>query len=131
MTEMMGTAMLLLVALLVELQPRHMPEALRPVFTVCLQPFLISTCVVVLIAGLGGPTAYAANPARDLGPRLAHALLPIPNKGSSELLSYAWVPFFGSLAGGALAGALYIAIEALIFPGGGVEGCVGCAFAGA
>lgn len=51
-----------------------------------------------LPAGLGGPTAYAANPARDLGPRIAHAILPIPGKGSSEW-AYAWIPFFAPLVG--------------------------------
>lgn len=50
----------------------------------------------VLCAGLGGPTAYAANPARDLGPRLAHAVLPIPGKGPSEW-SYAWIPVLAPL----------------------------------
>lgn len=51
-----------------------------------------------LHAGLGGPTAYAANPARDLGPRIAHAILPIPGKGHSEW-AYAWIPFFAPLVG--------------------------------
>ena len=51
---------------------------------------------------LGGPTGYAINPARDLGPRLAHALLPIPGKGPSDW-GYAWVPVVGPLAGGGLA----------------------------
>ncbi|MFO0851498.1 MAG: MIP/aquaporin family protein [Gemmataceae bacterium] len=53
---------------------------------------------------LGGPTGYAINPARDLGPRLAHALLPIPGKGPSDW-AYAWVPVLGPMLGGA-AGAL-------------------------
>ncbi len=51
---------------------------------------------------LGGPTGYAINPARDLGPRLAHALLPIPGKGPSDW-SYAWVPVVGPLLGAAAA----------------------------
>jgi glycerol uptake facilitator protein len=51
---------------------------------------------------LGGTTGYAINPARDLGPRLAHALLPIPGKGSSDW-GYAWVPVVGPLLGGGLA----------------------------
>ncbi len=72
-------------------------------------------------AGLGGPTAYAANPARDLGPRLAHALLPIPGKGPSEWC-YAWVPVLAPLVGGALAGVLYIGIEEMQFPEGGSRG---------
>jgi len=54
---------------------------------------------------LGGTTGYAINPARDFGPRLAHALLPIPNKGISDW-SYAPVPIVGPLIGGALAGVI-------------------------
>lgn len=60
--------------------------------------------LVVLVVGLslGGTTGYAINPARDLGPRIAHALLPIPAKRDSEW-SYAWVPVMGPLAGSLLA----------------------------
>ncbi|MBA0050682.1 aquaporin family protein [Streptomyces sp. AJS327] len=68
---------------------------------------LITALVVVGIGlSLGGPTGYAINPARDLGPRIVHALLPLPNKGGSDW-SYAWVPVIGPLLGGALAGGLY------------------------
>jgi glycerol uptake facilitator protein len=52
---------------------------------------------------LGGTTGYAINPARDLGPRLAHAILPVAKKGSSDW-GYAFVPVLGPLIGGALAG---------------------------
>ena len=55
---------------------------------------------------LGGTTGYAINPARDLGPRIAHAILPIPGKGTSDW-AYAWVPVVGPLIGGALAAAVY------------------------
>lgn len=58
---------------------------------------------------LGGPTGYAINPARDLGPRLAHALLPIAGKGGSDW-AYAWVPVLGPTAGAAAAAALYLAL---------------------
>ena len=51
---------------------------------------------------LGGPTGYAINPARDLGPRLAHAVLPIAGKGSSDW-AYAWVPVCAPMVGGVLA----------------------------
>ena len=64
--------------------------------------FLITLLVVGIGASLGGPTGYAINPARDLGPRIAHAVLPIKGKGSSDW-SYAWVPVVGPLIGGALA----------------------------
>ncbi|MBE8477427.1 MIP/aquaporin family protein [Streptomyces justiciae] len=68
---------------------------------------LITAFVVVGIGlSLGGPTGYAINPARDLGPRIAHALLPMPNKGGSDW-SYAWIPVVGPLAGGACAAGLY------------------------
>jgi glycerol uptake facilitator protein len=68
---------------------------------------LVTALVVVGIGlSLGGPTGYAINPARDLGPRIVHALLPLPNKGGSDW-SYAWIPVVGPLVGGALAGGLY------------------------
>ena len=56
--------------------------------------------------GMGGTTGYAINPARDLGPRLAHAILPIEGKGPNNW-SYAWVPVLGPLTGGVLAASLY------------------------
>ena len=59
--------------------------------------------------GLGGTTGYAINPARDLGPRLAHALLPIRGKGSSDW-GYAWVPVVGPLLGGVLAATLKLVL---------------------
>ncbi|MEV8180848.1 MIP/aquaporin family protein [Specibacter sp. NPDC078692] len=69
-----------------------------------LGPLPVALLVVGIGASLGGPTGYAINPARDLGPRIAHALLPIKGKGSSDW-SYAWVPVVGPLIGGALGGA--------------------------
>ncbi|GAB3059469.1 MIP/aquaporin family protein [Sediminivirga luteola] len=63
----------------------------------------VALLVVAIGASLGGPTGYAINPARDLGPRIAHALLPIRGKGSSDW-SYSWVPVAGPLIGGGLAG---------------------------
>lgn len=63
---------------------------------------LIALLVVGIGLSLGGPTGYAINPARDLGPRIAHLLLPIPNKGSSDW-SYSWVPVAGPIVGGVLA----------------------------
>ena len=65
----------------------------------------VALLVVGVGASLGGPTGYAINPTRDLGPRIAHAILPIPNKGSSDW-GYAWVPIAGPLLGGLLAGLL-------------------------
>nr|WP_314841625.1 MIP/aquaporin family protein [uncultured Microbacterium sp.] len=62
----------------------------------------VALVVVAIGASLGGPTGYAINPARDLGPRIAHAILPIKGKGSSDW-SYSWVPVVGPLIGGVLA----------------------------
>ncbi|MFE6332995.1 MIP/aquaporin family protein [Streptomyces sp. NPDC057806] len=68
---------------------------------------LITAFVVVSIGlSLGGPTGYAINPARDLGPRIVHALLPLPNKGGSDW-GYAWVPVVGPLIGAAVAAGIY------------------------
>jgi len=66
---------------------------------------LVGSLVWGIGLSLGGTTGYAINPARDLGPRIAHALLPIPGKGSSNW-SYAPIPVLGPLTGGALAGIL-------------------------
>jgi glycerol uptake facilitator protein len=74
-----------------------------PVFG--LGPYLVGSLVWGIGLSLGGTTGYAINPARDLGPRIAHALLPISGKGDSDW-SYASIPVFGPLVGGALAGLL-------------------------
>ncbi|HSG16777.1 MAG TPA: MIP/aquaporin family protein [Anaerolineae bacterium] len=58
---------------------------------------------------LGGPTGYAINPARDLGPRIAHQLLPLPGKGPSDW-AYSWVPIVGPLIGAAVAAGLWMAL---------------------
>ena len=57
----------------------------------------------------GGPTGYAINPARDLGPRLAHAILPIAGKGSSDR-GYAWIPAWGPIIGGVLGALMFGAV---------------------
>jgi glycerol uptake facilitator protein len=69
-------------------------------------PALVGLLVFALGLSLGGPTGYAINPARDLGPRLAHALLPIPGKGGSDW-SYAWVPVVAPIAGGVAGAQLF------------------------
>ncbi len=68
-----------------------------------LSPFLVGCLVWGVGLSLGGTTGYAINPARDLGPRMAHALLPIAGKGGSDW-AYSWVPVLGPLLGGAAAG---------------------------
>jgi glycerol uptake facilitator len=70
-----------------------------------LGPLAVALLVVGIGASLGGPTGYAINPARDLGPRVAHALLPMKGKGNSDW-GYSWVPVVGPLIGGVLAGLL-------------------------
>ena len=70
-----------------------------------LAPYLVGSLVWGIGLSLGGPTGYAINPARDLGPRIAHAILPIAGKGGSDW-GYAPIPVIGPLIGGALAGVL-------------------------
>ena len=70
-----------------------------------LGPLAVALLVVGIGASLGGPTGYAINPARDLGPRIAHAVLPIPHKDDSNW-GYAWVPVVGPIIGAVLAGLL-------------------------
>lgn len=65
-------------------------------------PYIVGVLIWALGLSLGGPTGYAMNPARDLGPRIAHAILPIAGKGGSDW-GYAWVPVVGPLVGGMLA----------------------------
>ena len=70
--------------------------------------------VALLVLGiglsLGGPTGYAINPARDLGPRIMHALLPIKNKGTSDW-GYSWIPVAGPIIGGVLAAIVYQCLQ--------------------
>ncbi|GAA0620352.1 MIP/aquaporin family protein [Kutzneria viridogrisea] len=70
---------------------------------------VVALLVVGIGLSLGGPTGYAINPVRDLGPRIAHAVLPIPGKGGSDW-GYAWIPVLGPLLGGAAAGLVDIAV---------------------
>ncbi|WP_017728728.1 MIP/aquaporin family protein [Halalkalibacterium ligniniphilum] len=78
-------------------------------FTEGLNPLVVGLLIIVIGLSLGGTTGYAINPARDLGPRLAHFFLPIPNKGSSNW-SYAWLPIIGPIIGGGLGALTYAAL---------------------
>ncbi|GGG31934.1 glycerol uptake facilitator protein [Lactobacillus apis] len=71
-----------------------------------LNPLLAGFLITSVCLSLGGPTGVALNPARDFGPRLAHQLLPIANKGQSDW-AYSWVPVVAPLVGGALAASLF------------------------
>ena len=81
------------------------PHSLAPA---SLGALSVALLIVVIGLSLGGTTGYAINPARDLGPRIMHAVLPIPGKGESDW-GYAWVPVVGPLIGGALAAIVYYA----------------------
>lgn len=78
-------------------------------FTQGLNPLLIGLLVTGVGMGMGGATGFAINPARDLGPRIAHALLPIPDKGDSDW-GYAWIPIAGPLLGGVYGALFYQAL---------------------
>ena len=103
--EVIGTAMLLFGVLAIGANAGAIQESgqfdLSGVFSNGIQPLLIGALVFGIGLSLGGPTGYAINPARDLGPRIAHALLPIPGKGPSDW-GYAWIPVVGPLVGGVL-----------------------------
>src|SRR5215213_8078944 len=73
-----------------------------------LAPLLVGLLVLGIGLSLGGPTGYAINPARDLGPRIAHAVLPIAGKGGSDW-GYAWIPVVGPIIGGILGALAYTA----------------------
>ena len=92
-TEIVGTFVLVFVILMFGNTPSD------------LGPLAVALLVVGIGASLGGPTGYAINPARDLGPRIAHAVLPMRGKGSSDW-GYAWVPIVGPIIGGVLGGLL-------------------------
>lgn len=102
-TEIIGTFVLVLGVLAIltpaNLSPEHG-------FKAGLGPMLVGLLVLGIGVSLGGPTGYAINPARDLGPRLAHAILPIVGKGGSDW-GYAWVPIVGPVIGGVLAAWFY------------------------
>jgi glycerol uptake facilitator protein len=70
----------------------------------------VALLVWVIGLSLGGTTGYAINPARDLGPRIIHFILPIKNKGTSDW-AYAWIPVLGPIAGGAIAAFLYLQLK--------------------
>ena len=95
LTEMIATFFLMFVIWMIFAKPNGpLPPGLGPYF--------VAMLIWALGLSLGGPTGYAMSASRDLGPRLAHAVLPIPNKADSDW-GYAWVPVIAPLCGGALA----------------------------
>ncbi|PZN09469.1 MIP/aquaporin family protein [Thermaerobacter composti] len=97
-TEIIGTAMLVLGVLGISHPANQLAGGLSPL--------LVGFLVWAIGLSLGGPTGYAINPARDLGPRIAHAVLPIPGKGGSDW-GYAWIPVVGPVIGGILGALLF------------------------
>jgi glycerol uptake facilitator protein len=79
----------------------------EPIKLGALDALPVALLVMGIGFGLGGPTGYAINPARDLGPRIMHAILPLKEKGSSDW-GYAWVPVIGPLFGGFLAALIFL-----------------------
>ena len=112
-TEIVGTAVLVfgILAIAANAQTLSKPGDvdLSFVFSRGLQPLLVGVLVLGIGLSLGGSTGYAINPARDLGPRVAHALLPIPGKGSSDW-AYSWVPIVGPIIGGLIGAGLYTVV---------------------
>jgi len=105
--EAIGTAVLVFGVLAIGANAGDMVGGeidLSAVFSSGINPMLVGVLVWAIGLCLGGPTGYAINPARDLGPRIAHAILPIAGKGDSNW-GYAWVPVLGPIVGG-VAGAL-------------------------
>jgi len=98
LTEAIGTFVLVFVVLAL--------GANNPAAQSGLTPLLVGFLVWSIGLSLGGSTGYAINPARDLAPRIAHAILPIPNKGGSDW-SYSWVPVVGPIIGGIIGALAY------------------------
>lgn len=106
LTEIIGTAVLVLGVLTI-LTPKNLnPEH---GWNVGFGPALVGVIVWAVGLSLGGSTGYAINPARDLGPRIAHAVLPVAGKGGSDW-GYAWIPVAGPIIGGVIAAFLYKAL---------------------
>ncbi|MEJ7631162.1 MAG: MIP/aquaporin family protein [Rubrobacteraceae bacterium] len=106
-TEIIGTAVLLFGVLGIVTNAGAVPGDLSAVVATGLNPLLIGLLVLGIGLSLGGPTGYAINPARDLGPRLAHAVLPIAGKGSNDW-EYAWIPVVAPIIGGIIGAGLFV-----------------------
>ena len=112
-TEAIGTAVLLFGVLAIAANAQELARPgelnLSYVFSRGLQPLLVGVLVLGIGLSLGGPTGYAINPARDLGPRLAHAVLPIAGKGPSDW-PYSWIPVLAPIVGGIAGAGLFALI---------------------
>ncbi len=103
LAEVIGTFVLMLGVLAI-LRPENLVP--NTGFDLGLAPLLVGALVGSIGLSLGGPTGYAINPARDLGPRIAHALLPIAGKGTNDW-GYAWIPVVGPIIGGMIGAMFY------------------------
>jgi glycerol uptake facilitator protein len=106
LTEIVGTFTLVF-GVLTMTAPGNLGHG--PGLAQALGPLVVTLLIWAIGLSLGGPTGYAINPARDLGPRIAHALLPIPGKRSSDF-AYGWVPIVGPIIGGAIGAGLYMVL---------------------
>jgi len=108
--EILGTLLLVFGILAIGANAGELSRAggvdLQKAFSTGLNPLLVGLFVWVIGLSLGGTTGYAINPARDLGPRIAHSLLPIPGKRDSDW-GYSWIPVMGPLIGGFAAAFLF------------------------
>jgi glycerol uptake facilitator protein len=100
-TEIVGTFMLLFGISGIAANSASAGPAVANVVGIGLNPLLVGLLVLGIGLSLGGPTGYAINPARDLGPRIAHAVLPIEGKGGNDW-GYSWIPVVGPIIGGIL-----------------------------
>ena len=107
--EMMGTVVLI-VGIQTLLLRQKLDPSLKDITSPYLESFFTAFFVTACVMGLGGTTGFAVNPGRDLGPRIAHFILPIPGKGESEW-HYGWVPVAGPFVGACLAAPIMIALE--------------------
>ncbi len=116
LTEVIGTAMLLFGVLAIGANALEIQSAsdidMSAVYSTGIAPLLVGFLVWAIGLSLGGPTGYAINPARDLGPRIAHALLPIAGKGDSDW-GYSWVPVVGPIIGGVIGALLFQAVDGI------------------
>lgn len=105
LSEVIGTIVLLVVIAAISSKAVGSPTPIQPGFS----PYLVGMLVWVIGLSLGGTTGYAINPARDFGPRLAHAILPIPGKGHSDW-GYAPIPILGPVAGAVIGGLIVLGL---------------------
>ncbi len=108
-TEIIGTFMLMFGVFGIKGVTGDMSGAAFAMNMGALGAIPVALLVFSIGMSLGGPTGYAINPARDLGPRIAHAVLPIPGKGDSDW-GYSWVPIVGPVIGAVIAAVLYMAL---------------------